>query len=422
MARRSVVLWWRPGRGVVPRSGRPTRRAATASSATSDRTPPPSGARPSPPAKAPRETVWSALSSYGLVAVLALGVLVASGRPSGPAALPVLGPLSSRQATGWPAWLKSLNVGDATGRDWLEAGLPLLSWASGHIPSPWPVHWRGLAADTIAELTGTPLNNLRQLLGSAVPLATAVAAPARSVRLPAELARVAPNLPGDHSRVWAPLGTRPLVGIYQTHSQEAFVPALSKDAKSAYSTVWTKTVVQVGWWLAKDLHARGIPVVQSRVNNMRRGVLASYNLAFGTSQDILRWWPSVRILLDVHRGDGSNKDTLFLLHGHRTARILLVVGTNQLLPNPHWRENLQFAQALSRALNHLAPGILAGTGVETVPYRYNQQLLPADIQVDIGGPDNSLGDQRRAVKELAAALVQLIHSGEVPGAFFPKTR
>jgi stage II sporulation protein P len=412
MARRSVVWWWRPGREVVPRSGRTTRPAA---SATSDSPPPPSGTRPSPPARAPRETVWSALSSYGLVAVLALGVLVASGRPSGPAALPVLGPLSSRQATGWPAWLRSLKVGDATGRDWLEAGLPLLSWASGRIPSPWPVHWRGLAADTIAELTGTPLNNLRQLMGSAVPLATAVAAPARSVRLPAELARVAPNLPGDHSRVWAPLGTRPLVGIYQTHSQEAFVPALSKDAKSAYSTVWTKTVVQVGWWLAQDLHGLGIPVAQARVDNMREGILASWTLSLQTARQLLKWYPSVDVLLDVHRSARPLADTVARVHGQDVARLLLVVGTNQLLPNPHWQENLAFALKLAAELKKMAPGILRPPGVDVAPYRYNQQLKPADVLVEVGGPANTLAEVRRAAGYLARAVAALVRRRAVPG-------
>ena len=148
-------------------------------------TPKPTRARPSDPSPKPpgappppgRETWWSALSSYGLVAVLAVAVLMASGSTPAPRVLPVTAPVASGQPSGWARWLARLTVGPQTGRDWLDAGLPLLSWADGQLPSPWPVHWRGLAADGVAALTGTPLNNLDRLLSSAIPPAGALPVP-----------------------------------------------------------------------------------------------------------------------------------------------------------------------------------------------------------------------------------------------------
>ncbi len=363
-----------------------------------------------------RETWWSALWSYGLVSLLAVAVLMASGAAPQPRAVPVTAPVASEQPTGWDRWLSQLTVGPQTGRDWLDAGLPLLVWAQGQLPSPWPVHWRGLAADAVATLTGTPLSNLNRLLASAIPpVASLPAAASLSVRLPPALRETAPRLPGDHGRVWAPLGMNPLVGIYQSHSREAFLPVLPADTAPAYSTDWPHTVVQVGWWLAQDLSLRDIPVVQSRVDNMQHGLLASYTIALGTAKTLMRWWPTVKVLLDVHRGQAPASATTLTLGGQPTARILLVVGTSQLLPNPHWHENLAFALALSRELNQLAPGIVRTPGVETVPYRYNQQLLPADVQVEIGGSHNTLAEERRAVVELADALAALIRAGSVPG-------
>ncbi len=378
----------------------------------SDPPPKPAGTPP-PPA---RETWWSALSSYGLVAVLAVAVLMASGTAPAPRVLPVTAPLASVQPSGWARWLAHLTVGPQTGRDWLDAGLPLLSWADGQLPSPWPVHWRGLAADGVAALTGTPLSNLSRLLSSAIPPVGALPVPGgAAVRLPPALRTTAPGLPGDHGRIWAQLGAGPLVGIYQSHSHEAFLPALPAGTTLAHSTDWPHTVVQVGWWLAQDLSMRGIPVVQSRVDNMQHGLLASYTMALATAKTLMRWWPTVKVLLDVHRGQASAAATTLTVGGEPTARILLVVGTSQLLPNPHWHENLTFALALSRELAQLAPGIVRPPGVETVPYRYNQQLLPADVQVEIGGPHNTLAEERRAAVELADALAALIHAGRVPG-------
>ncbi len=382
-----------------------------------DRSPDPSPSEP-PAARRPptAESAWSALTSYGLVAVLALAVLMASGTAPAPRVVPVTARVASGQPSGWARWLSRLTVGPKTGRDWLDAGLPLLSWADGQLPSPWPVHWQGLAADGVAALTGTPLNNLNRLLSSAIPPVGALpVAAGPPVHLPPALRTTAPGLPGDHGRVWAQLGARPLVGIYQSHSHEAFLPTLPAGATLAYSTDWPHTVVQVGWWLAQDLSLGGIPVVQSRVDNMQHGLLASYTMALGTAKTLMRWWPTVKILLDVHRGHAAAAATTLALGGQPTARILLVVGTSQLLPNPHWHENLAFALALSRELSQLAPGIVRSPGVETVPYRYNQQLLPADVQVEIGGPRNTLAEERRAVVELADALAALIRAGSIPG-------
>lgn len=386
--------------------------------------PPPPSAVPPPPASPPRpptrrapgrETPWSALASYGLVVLLAVGVLMASGTPPTRRVVPAIAPVASAGPTGWARWLSGLTVGRQTGRDWLAAGLPLVSWAGGQLSAPWPIHWRGLAADGVAALTGTPLSNLNSLLAAAIPSVRMLPAAKRAAPLPRVLRETAPGLPGDHGRVWAQLGASPLVGIYQSHSHEAFLPSLPAGTAVAYSTDWPATVVQVGWWLAQDLSLRGIPVVQSRVDNMRQGVLASYSLALATAKDLMRWWPSVRVLLDVHRGQAAGAATTTVVGGLPTARIVLVVGTSQLLPNPHWHQNLAFALALSRELNHLAPGILRSPGVETVPYRYNQQLLPADVQVEIGGPQNTLAEERRAVVELADALAALVRAGRVPG-------
>ena len=401
---------WKPAPPLPPAG--PTR---------ADRSPDPSPREP-PAARRPpgAESAWSALTSYGLVAVLAVAVLMASGTASAPRVVPVTAPVASGQPSGWARWLSRLTVGQQTGRDWLDAGLPLLSWADGQLPSPWPVHWRGLAADGVAALTGTPLNNLNRLLSSAIPPVGALpVAAGPAVRLPPALRTTAPGLPGDHGRIWAQLGARPLVGIYQSHSHEAFLPTLPAGTTLAYSTDWPHTVVQVGWWLAQDLSLRGIPVVQSRVDNMQHGLLASYTMALGTAKTLMRWWPTVKVLLDVHRGQAPAPATTLTVGGEPTARILLVVGTSQLLPSPHWHENLAFALALSRELGHLAPGIVRSPGVETVPYRYNQQLLPADVQVEIGGPHNTLAEERRAVVELADALAALIRAGSVPGMASP---
>jgi stage II sporulation protein P len=424
MRRRPIILWMpRPPRrphGTSP----PRERMKTMLPHTPLKERPTSP--PPPPATRPRwlsareggEPWWSALLSYALVALLGVTIVVAAGSPRPPGLLPVMARLirvngaeSAVQRT-----MNSLSPAALSSRsaaDWLVEGAPLIAWVEGNLPNPWQVHWHGMAQAALSTVTGTPLSSVFSLVDDAVPVLSAVRTPAASPQtIPPALLETDPHLPGDHGRVWAELGKAPLVGIYQTHSHEAFGSA---TATEVYSTDWPHTVVQVGWWLAQDLHSYGIGVVQSRVDNMREGVLASWALSLQTARSLLRWYPSVRILLDLHRSQLPLKDTLVNLDGQETARILLVVGTNQLLPNPHWQENMEFALKLAKELKTLAPGILRSPGVDVAPYRYNQQLLPADVLVEIGGPENTMAQERQAVAELAAALAALVRSGGVPG-------
>lgn len=364
------------------------------------------------------DQMLSTLFGYGILVVLALLVIVVTAPTPPRPALPTVGRVfrtSSNAAGALHKWLALMHINETSLKDWLIAGAPLIAWADGNLSNPWQVHWRGLAAAGISAVTATPLHNLDELLGSAVPALAAAPLPSTPPRTSSILEETQTGLPGAGSKVWAELGASPVVGLYQTHSHESFWPLLPKGTAAAYSTDWSHTIVQVGWWLAQDLQSYSIPVVQSRVDNMREGTLASYTLSLQTAKTLLRYWPSVRVLLDIHRGNAPLSQTLTTVHGRKTAKILVVVGTNQLMPNPHWQENAAFALKLTEELKTLAPGILRGNGIETVPYQYNQQLLPADVIVEVGGAYNTLSEERQAVAELAAALADLIRAGQIPG-------
>ncbi|MGC8487107.1 MAG: stage II sporulation protein P [Clostridia bacterium] len=373
--------------------------------------------RPKPRRPRPEPTpdpFWGMLWSYATVAALGLLVLTVVSQPS-PRTVPAMAHLAgSKKAAGLTRWLRAIRVPTRPVRDWFTDGAPLTAWLQGQLTRPWPVHWDSLVSATVATVTATPLSSLNQLLYAAVPSLAAAKTIRPEPELPQEAFAVDPSIPGAHGRVWAVLGQRPEVGIYQTESHQSFWSELPKGATAAYSTNWPQTVVQVGWWLTQDLHASGVNAVQSRVDNMRQGLLGSYGLSLQTARTLLKWWPSIRVLLDVQRGTAGRGSTVAVVHGVKTARIRFVVGTNQLLAQPHWHENLQFAVALANELKRLAPGILRQDAVDTVPYRYNQQLLPGDLVVDVGGPDNTLLEERRAVYELAQAVADLVRAGKVP--------
>ena len=368
---------------------------------------------------------WTSALLYGLTLALAGGVLWKV--PARPDIAPVEAPVSHASQPSWmDRTLTSMREPGPTFQAWLNQGMPIMGLTLN--PHNFSVHLKGLALTAIRSITGVQLDSLGGLLKMEIPQLALVSAPpplpssaqpvvthpkTKSPRTKAQDA-VDPALPGDGGRVWAQLGENPEVGIYQTHSHESFWAYVPAGSTTAYSTQWSKTIVQVGWWLAQDLQSHGVSVVQSRVDNMSEGVLASYNKSYYTAKDLMKWYPSVHMLMDLHRAtqDVPAAD----IHGQKVAKILIVVGTNKLLPNEYWHQNLEVALKLAKALGQLAPGILQGQGIDTVPYRYNQQLMPADLMIEVGGPNSTLSEERYAVNDLAEAVSELIRSGVIPKA------
>lgn len=372
--------------------------------------------RPRPPRASkrwagPRRVPWTSVSLYGIT--LTLATLVLWRTPVGPSvAVPVTGNLAGQGHQSWLSnQLETLHVSRASMLSWLHAGIPILGLTAEPAPFQW--RWRSWALTGLMDLSGVRLTSLNALLALEIPALRAVPK-VTTVPVPVTAHKVVPRpsaqdatmagLPGSNARIWAELGHKPEVGIYQTHSTESFWPLLPSGSPTANSSQWSHTIVQVGWWLATDLHQRGIGVVQSRVNNMSEGLLASYNKSYYTAKQLLQWYPTVKVLIDLHRGQASSAVTTTTVKGIKTAAILIVVGTNRVLPNPYWNQNLTFATRLAKALDQVAPGILRGNGIDMVPYRYNQQLMPQDVLIEIGGPDNTLKEEQQAATDLAEAL------------------
>lgn len=369
---------------------------------------------------APVRVPWTSASLYGVT--LALAGLVLWKVPARPTTLPV----STRPIAVSRSWMDKtmadFRAPQSSLRAWLNDAIPLIGLALN--PHNFAINVRAMVMTGITEVSGVHLNSLDSLLKMEIPALSLVTAP-KSPSKPAVPSSHPPvrstaqnavdkSLPGDGGHVWAELGQNPVVGLYQTHSHESFWPFVASGSSAAYSTNWSKTIVQVGWWLAQDLHQQGLSVIQSRVDNMSEGVLASYNKSYYTAKELLKWYPTVRLLVDLHRA--SSDVAPVTVHGVETARIVIVVGTNKLLPNAYWHQNLAVALKLAHALNQVAPGILEGNGIDMVPYRYNQQLMPGDLMIEVGGPSSTLAEERYAVNDLAAAIRQIFHQGAIPPA------
>lgn len=198
---------------------------------------------------------------------------------------------------------------------------------------------------------------------------------------------------------------QPLVFIYNTHNAEAYQPSEGQDRLEGQAAGVTK----VAKHLADTLRQKyKIPVVlSSTIHDYPHWELA-YAQSAKTVQSVLAKYPSIQVVIDVHRDAALGQRRAVTIDGKRAAPVLLVVGTDKRLKHPHWKENRDFAEKLAEKMNLTYPGLLRGVRVQDG--RYNQHLHPHAILIEVGSAANSLEEAYYSAELLAAVLKGLIET------------
>lgn len=217
----------------------------------------------------------------------------------------------------------------------------------------------------------------------------------------------------------APQGTilygkgQPLVAIYATEGLGAYSgKSLAADAPPPISHNLGENALGLAQALAKALGSAGVPTLFSSKVNDGEGELGAYLNSQATAKALLAAAPGASIVLDVERPAYPPTAAVRTLSGKQVATITLVVGTAQQLPDKNWRENLALAKSLGAFLQKAAPGIFAG--IEQSPTRLNQQLSPTLLTLDIGGPNATPQQARRAIAYVVQAIASFLGGSPLP--------
>ncbi|MBE3590582.1 MAG: stage II sporulation protein P [Firmicutes bacterium] len=239
----------------------------------------------------------------------------------------------------------------------------------------------------------------------------------------ADAAPPAPPAPSEaaveDARPLVVTGAEPVVLIYHTHATESFLPELpgATGPQDAFTTDRRRNMVHVGDVLAAALAELGVPVAHSREEYDAAGRVGAYERSLAGIEPILARYPSIRLIVDLHRDSVGRDRTVAVAGGRRVARVMLVVGTDRLLSHPHWRENAAFAARVAAAMEAAYPGLVRT--VDGQPYmveegRYNQHVAPGAILIELGGAENTLAEEDATARLLAPILADLVKSGRVP--------
>lgn len=201
----------------------------------------------------------------------------------------------------------------------------------------------------------------------------------------------------------------PQILIIHTHASEAYTQA-GLDRYAASDTARTEdtqfNVVRIGDELTELFTAAGLNVIHDRGIYDYPSYTGSYTRSGEAVAQYLDSCPSIRIVLDIHRdalgANGVVYKTMAEEEGAVASQVMLLVGTDESgLEHPDWRGNLALALYLQDAVNRCYPTLMRP--VALVPQRYNQQLAPGALIVEVGSSGNTLREALAAIRLFARA-------------------
>lgn len=206
---------------------------------------------------------------------------------------------------------------------------------------------------------------------------------------------------------WNLFGEEPTVLILHTHTTESY----SRQGEDYRETSPWRTLDEaynmrsIGTLVADILKSQGIGVIQDENTHDYPSYSGSYIRSRQSVREILKEHPTIRLVLDLHRdaaGEGGRQlRTLATVNGEPSAQLMIVIGTN----HEAYEENLSLGLKLHVQLEHQSPGIMRPLQLRT--QRFNQDLSPGALLIEVGAAGNSHSEARLAATQLADAILSL---------------
>ncbi len=213
---------------------------------------------------------------------------------------------------------------------------------------------------------------------------------------------------------WALRGDAPTVLILHTHATECYTDPSGTlyEPSSPYRTTDSRyNMTALGAELAALLEQEGIGVLHDTTLHDHPVYNGSYTRARKTMRSYLASYPQISLVLDLHRDavedtGGGQLKTEAVVDGQPSAQLMFVVGTDAGgLEHPEYAKNLALACKLQAVLEEMYPGLCRDIRLRTE--RFNQDLSPGALIVEIGGAGNTFSEAQTALRALAKGIAAL---------------
>lgn len=212
---------------------------------------------------------------------------------------------------------------------------------------------------------------------------------------------------------------QPLVLLFSTHATESFEPCDRKFYDKRYNSRSTdndKNVTHIEDKIAEQLIQNGIPTIVDKTQHDFPSYNGSYNRSAETINEYLKKYPSIKVILDIHRDaiereNGERVKPITTINGKKAAQIMIISGCDDGTMNfPNWAQNLNFAVNLQQKIESNYPTL---TRPIFFCYRkYNMNICPQSLLIEFGSNSNSLNEVLYSGELMGKALSDLLHSYE----------
>ena len=208
----------------------------------------------------------------------------------------------------------------------------------------------------------------------------------------------------------------PTVLIVHTHATESYntcnVDGYYSNSLPTRSENTEENVVGIGEKIAQILENYGIGTIHCTKLCDKESFVYAYSTSAETVKEYLKKYPSIKIVIDLHRdsivsSDNSKTKPVFEFAGEKTAQLMFVVGTNAAgASHPDWQNNLSLALCLQSEISKDCPELFRRINLRTASF--NQQLSPGYLLLECGSCANTLEEAENAAEIFATGLARVI--------------
>ena len=211
---------------------------------------------------------------------------------------------------------------------------------------------------------------------------------------------------------------KPQVLIMHTHTTESYVEADTGYYTEEYTsrnTDNTKNMAKMGQIVADILNEKGIKTLHDTTQHDYPKYSGSYTRAAKTVNSYLKKYPSIKVVLDLHRdaisAGGNDKVKLVTeIAGKKAAQVMLVMGSNSgsTTNHPKWQENLKLALKLQQTIESEYPTL--ARPLSLMPKNYNQSLTTGSLLLEIGTDANTLDEAMYSASLVGKCIEKMINA------------
>lgn len=203
----------------------------------------------------------------------------------------------------------------------------------------------------------------------------------------------------------------PQVLIVHTHTTECY-DGDEMAGETERSTDENCNVIAVGNVISDTLESYGIKTYHDTTYHDYPSYQGAYTRTLGTITSILQQYPSIKMVLDIHRdafiyADGTKLRVSTEQNGKPTAKVMLVCGTDSMgLEHKNWRENLKLAAKIQNAAEIMYPGLMRPIDLRTE--RFNMHTTLGSLLLEVGSNGNTLQEAKNGAECVARAMAAVL--------------